>query len=98
MPFTAYDAAFERMQALGGAPEDALRLVFEDYLDGKPRLRGKKKISKAARDEAFWSSAVVCAVPPLRWQAYYPAESRSAYPASRWLRIASTNTVSISGT
>lgn len=38
------------------------------------------------------------AVTPLRWQAYYPAESRSAYPASRWLRIASTNTVSISGT
>ncbi|WP_454436226.1 CcdB family protein [Thauera mechernichensis] len=38
------------------------------------------------------------AVTPLRWQAYYPAESSSAYPASRWLRIASTNTVSISGT
>lgn len=69
MPFNVYDAAFERMQASGRAPEDAQRLVFEDYLDGKPRLRGKKKISKAERDETFWSSAVVCAVPTERWAA-----------------------------
>lgn len=69
MPFNVYDAAFERMQASGSAPEDAQRLVFEDYLDGKPRLRGKKKISKAERDETFWSSAVVCAVPTERWAA-----------------------------
>ncbi|MCC4118453.1 hypothetical protein LLG90_24145 [Aromatoleum toluclasticum] len=55
------------MQAAGRTPEDAVRLVVEDYLDGKPRLRGKKKISKAERDEAFWSSAVVCAVPTERW-------------------------------
>lgn len=66
MPFTSYDAAFERMQASGRTPEDAVRLVVEDYLDGKPRLRGKK-ISKAERDEAFWSSAVVCAVPTEQW-------------------------------
>ena len=65
--FTAYDAVFERMQASGKSPEDAARLVVEDYLDGKPRLRSKKKISKAERDEAFWSSAVVCAVPTERW-------------------------------
>lgn len=69
MSFNAYDAAFERMQASGRTPEDALRLVYEDYLDGKPRLRGKKKISKAERDEAFWSSAVVRAVPTERWAA-----------------------------
>lgn len=69
MPFNAYDAAFERLQASGRAPGDALRLVFEDYLDGKPRLRGKKKVSKAERDETFWSSAVVCAVPAERWAA-----------------------------
>lgn len=67
MPFTAYDVAFERMQALGKTSDDAARLVVEDYLDGKPRLRGKKKVSKAERDEAFWSSAVVCAVPTERW-------------------------------
>ncbi|NMG27819.1 hypothetical protein [Aromatoleum evansii] len=67
VPFTAYDATFERMQASGRTPEDAARLVVEDYLDGKPRLRGKKKISKAERDKAFWSSAVVGAVPIERW-------------------------------
>jgi hypothetical protein len=67
MPFTTYDATFERLQASGRSPEDAARLVAEDYLDGKPRLRGKKKISKAERDEAFWSSAVVCALPTERW-------------------------------
>lgn len=67
MPFTAYDAAFERMQASGKSPNDAARLVVEDYLDGKPRLRGKKKVSKAERDEAFWSSSAVSAVPTERW-------------------------------
>lgn len=67
MPFTPYDAAFERMQALGKTSEDAARLVVEDYLDGKPRLRGKKKVPKAERDEDFWRSAVVTAVPTERW-------------------------------
>ena len=68
-PFTAYDASFERMQASGIAPEDAARLVVEDYLVGKPRLRGKKKVSKAERDEAFWNSAVICALPTEWWAA-----------------------------
>ncbi|TVT47997.1 MAG: hypothetical protein FHP94_12040 [Denitromonas halophila] len=68
-PFTAYDASFERMQASGIAPEDAARLAVEDYLDGKPRLRGKKKVSKAERDEAFWNSAVICALPTEWWAA-----------------------------
>lgn len=46
----------------GKAPSDAraaVLQVLEAYLDGKPAQRGKRKISQASRDEAFWSSAFV---------------------------------------
>lgn len=64
----AYDAAYERIRASGKRAHEAAFAVVEDYLDGKPRLRGKKKVSKAERDEAFWSSAFADALPSEKWR------------------------------
>lgn len=76
----AYDAAYERIRASGKRAHEAALAVVEDYLDGKPRLRGKKKVSKAERDEAFWSSAFANALPSEKWLSrigiYRPSESR----------------------
>lgn len=63
-----YDAAYERIRASEKSAHEAEIAVVEDYLDGKPRLRGnKKKVSKAERDEAFWSSAFANALPSEKW-------------------------------
>ena len=40
----------------GYSSTDAAVLVAEAYLEGKPRKRGKHKITRAERDAAFWSS------------------------------------------
>ena len=67
-PLNTYDAAHERNCASGKSKDEAALTVVEDYLDGKPRLRGKKKVSKAERDEAFWSSAFANALPSETWR------------------------------
>ena len=54
----------------GKAPSDAraaVLQVLEAYLDGKPAQRGKRKITQASRDEAFWSSAFVDSAPTDIW-------------------------------
>jgi len=43
-------------------------VVVEAYLDGKPSNRGKKKITLAERDAAFWSSGFVNDVPAELWR------------------------------
>lgn len=63
-----YDAAYERNRVSGRSADEAVLAVVEDYLDGKPRLQGKKKISKAERDEAFWNSAFANALPSEKWR------------------------------
>ena len=63
-----YDAAYERICVSGKSEHEVALAVVEDYLDGKPRLRGRKKISKAERDETFWSSAFANALPVDKWR------------------------------
>lgn len=63
-----YDAAYQRICASGKSEHEAALAVVEDYLDGKPRLRGKKKVSKAERDETFWRSAFANSLPVEKWR------------------------------
>lgn len=52
-----------------GWPEDQASLrAVEDYLDGKPRFSGKRKITRAERDRAFWDSALVRNLAFERWK------------------------------
>lgn len=38
------------------------------YLDGKPALRGKHKVTRAERDAAFWNSSFLTALPAEAWK------------------------------
>lgn len=64
----AYDRSAARYHEAGlGAVEAALAAV-DDYLDGKPRLIGKRKLTRAERDAAFWHSGVVTSLPVECWR------------------------------
>ena len=62
--------------------------VAEQYLDGKPRTRGKHKITNSERDSAFWSLGCLFELPVEFWQsevsilalARYLAQERIANP------------------
>lgn len=54
-----YARQLARCVAAGASTTDAARTVLTSYVDGTPKLRGKQKLSRAALDAAFWSSAVV---------------------------------------
>lgn len=47
--------------------DDAAILVTEQYLDGKPRRRGKLKITQSERDVEFWSADFLGQLPPDIW-------------------------------
>ncbi len=46
----------------------AMEKVVQDYLDGKPRNRAKKKITQGERNAAFWLSEFVNTVPVESWR------------------------------
>lgn len=84
-----YDRAFERLRRAGKPSAEAALAIVEDYLDGKPRLSGKRKLTRAERDTAFWYSLVVAAISPEQWAtetfvlalARYFEQERVANPA-----------------
>ena len=59
---------FQRLIAAGEALSNALDQVALAYLDGKPALRGKQKVSRAERHAAFWSSSFLTDLPAQGWQ------------------------------
>ncbi len=63
-----YDRLYEGLIESGEPPKAAVEVVVEAYLDGKPSNRGKKKITQAERDAAFWSSGFVIDVPAELWR------------------------------
>lgn len=68
-PTNLFDRAFARLSEQGTPPEIAMLAVVEDYLDGKPRQRNKKpRLTKTERDQAFWSSRLVDAIPAKLWE------------------------------
>ncbi len=61
----------QRLQCLMDAGEnlvDAVEDAALAYLDGKPALRGKHKVTRAERDAAFWSSSFLTDLPAPAWQ------------------------------
>jgi len=63
-----YDRLYEGLIESAESAKAAVEVVVEAYLDGKPSNRGKKKITRAERDAAFWSSGFVNAVPAESWR------------------------------
>lgn len=63
-----YDRLYEGLIESGESAKAAVELFVEAYLDGKPSNRGKKKITQAERDAAFWSSGFVNDVPAELWR------------------------------
>lgn len=63
-----YDRLYEALIEPAESAKAAVEVVVEAYLDGKPSNRGKKKITQAERDAAFWSSGFVNTVPVELWR------------------------------
>ena len=63
-----YDRLYEGLIESGESAKAAVEVVVEAYLDGKPSNLGKKKITPAERDAAFWSSGFANDVPAELWQ------------------------------
>ena len=62
-----YVRLYEARVGAGDSAIDAAIQVADAYLDGKPRPRGKRKITRTERDTAFWSSAFLGALPTEAW-------------------------------
>jgi len=62
-----YDDLFVRLVGEGVPLPVAVERVADAYLDGKPRLSGKKKLTKKERDGLFWSSNMVKDCPAESW-------------------------------
>ena len=63
-----YDRLYEGLIESGESAKAAVEVVVGVYLDGKPSNHGKKKITQAERDAAFWSSGFVNDVPAELWR------------------------------
>jgi len=64
-----YQRCFLELRLSGVADENAATLVTENYLDGKPARRGKKKVTQSERDLAFWSAEFLQDIPAKLWSA-----------------------------
>jgi hypothetical protein len=62
-----FDRAVDRLLNEGLSKDKAMLRAVEDYLDKKPRLSGKHKVTQAERDAAFWDSTLVRNLPVERW-------------------------------
>ena len=63
-----FDQRFEHLTAKGETPTCAVEHTALAYLDGKPALRGKHKITGSERHAAFWSSNFLTDLPTQAWQ------------------------------
>lgn len=63
-----YDRSAARYHEAGLDLVEAALAVVDDYLDGKPRIIGKKKPTRADRDAAFWHSSVVMSLTVECWR------------------------------
>ncbi len=66
-PLIDYSLLFAANVQAGCSAIDAAILVAEAYLDGKPRKRGKHKVTRKAYDIAFWSSGFLSTLPAEAW-------------------------------
>lgn len=63
-----YDQHFRQQLAAGVPRHSAVEETTSIYLDGKPKLRGKHKITSAERDTDFWSSVFLRELPSDFWK------------------------------
>lgn len=63
-----YDRAVFRSIAAGQTPDWAMLDAVEDYLDGKPHQRGKKRITRSERDAMFWAGNFLSKIAPQLWR------------------------------
>lgn len=66
--FADYTPLFSSHLSAGNYLSATVVIVAEAYLGGKPRLRGKHKITRTERDAAFWSSEFLNTLPAEAWQ------------------------------
>jgi hypothetical protein len=64
----SFDKTVDRLLNEGWPEDQAMLRAVEDHLDGKPRLSGKRKITRAERDRSFWDSALVRNLAVERWK------------------------------
>ena len=65
---TIYERRFQRLIDAGEDLPFAAEHAALAYLDGKPALRGKYKVTRAERHAAFWSSSFLTDLPAPAWQ------------------------------
>lgn len=63
-----FESRFQRLMDTGGNVFCAAEEVALAYLDGKPALRGKHKVTRSERHATFWSSNFLTNLPPQAWQ------------------------------
>ena len=62
------DQRFQQLFAAGDTKSHAAEHVALAYIDGKPALRGKHKVTRSERHAAFWSSSFLTDLPVQAWQ------------------------------
>jgi Holliday junction resolvase-like predicted endonuclease len=63
-----YDTHFQTQISQGHIADLAAQSTANAYLDGKPALRGKHKVSRAERHKTFWCSQFLTDLPQAAWQ------------------------------
>jgi hypothetical protein len=63
-----YEARFHRQMQTDANLVAAIKHTATAYLDGKPALQGKHKVTWAQRHAAFWSSSFLANLPAAAWQ------------------------------
>ena len=63
-----FDQRFRQLTAAGETSPCAVEAVALAYLDGRPALRGKHKVTRAERHAAFWSSNFLTELSAQAWQ------------------------------
>lgn len=84
-----YEQHFHQQVAEGATARMAAEATAAAYLDGKPKLRGKHKITSSERDSGFWSSPFLQLLPVEIWTSDLMALALSRYFAQE--RFANVN-------
>ena len=63
-----YGQRFQRQIEAGENEHAAIADIALAYLDNKPALRGKHKVTRSERHAAFWSSSFLTGLPAPAWQ------------------------------
>lgn len=74
-----YDQTFQKEVSAGASLRAAAYRVAEAYLDGKPKFRGKHKVTSSERDASFWASEFLQRLSPEAWSSRLMALALARY-------------------